>query len=95
MGWTGSPEDGVGAASQSLSRDLTMSSEFELLQQFVPELQMLRLPGSERRLTLDGSELGEGRRQHVQGAGALRLEIIARGRAAHVEKRKRVGEGRW
>ena len=80
MGWTGSPEDGVGAASQSLSRDLTMSSEFELLQQFVPELQTLRLPGSERRLALDGTEtrLSEGRRQHVQGAGALRLEIIAR-----------------
>eukprot|EP01043_Picozoa_sp_COSAG02_P074654 COSAG02_NODE_15045_length_1210_cov_1.150315_1_plen_136_part_00 len=78
MGWTSSPEDGIGAASQSLSRDLTMSSEYELLQQFVPELQMLRLPGSKRQVALDNIKLREGLRQYVQAAGALRLEIIAK-----------------
>ena len=78
MGWTSSPEDGIGAASQSLARDLTMSSEYELLQQFVPELQMLRLPGSQHRLSLDDTKVREGRWQHVQAAGALRIEILAR-----------------
>ena len=43
MGWTSSPQDGIGAASQSLARDLSLSSEYELLQQFVPELQGLRV----------------------------------------------------
>jgi len=33
-------------ASQSLARDLTLSEDYELLQQFVPELQVLRLPST-------------------------------------------------
>ena len=41
VGWIGGTP-----ASQSLARDLTLSSDYELLQQFVPELQGLRLPAS-------------------------------------------------
>ena len=76
MGWTGSPEDGVGAASQSLTRDLSLSRDYELLQQFVPEFKRLRLPGSEQHLELSGSGGGPAA-VVVKGNGALRLEIVA------------------
>jgi len=41
VGWIGGTP-----ASQSLARDLTLSEDYELLQQFVPELQVLRIPSS-------------------------------------------------
>eukprot|EP01052_Picozoa_sp_SAG31_P082151 SAG31_NODE_42150_length_273_cov_0.551724_1_plen_62_part_01 len=41
-GWIG----GGAPASQSLSRDLTLSSDYELLQQFVPEYKILRQPAT-------------------------------------------------
>ena len=41
VGWIGGTP-----ASQSLARDLSLSPTYELLQQFVPELQSLRLPGT-------------------------------------------------
>jgi hypothetical protein len=42
VGWLGGPN----VASQSLPRDLSLSSSYELLQAFVPELMLLRKPGS-------------------------------------------------
>lgn len=45
IGWIGGF---WGPVSQSLVRGLSLSSDYELLQQFVPELKMLRLPGTER-----------------------------------------------
>jgi hypothetical protein len=69
-------------ASQSLARDLTLSSEYELLQQFVPELQMLRIPGSRQdaRLTLLPSrrpQQQEQQQQRVEVKGSMQLEVVA------------------
>lgn len=66
VGWIGGTP-----ASQSLARDLSLSSEYELLQAFVPELQMLRIPGSlqESSTTLDGTL-----QPHAEGS--LQLEVL-------------------
>ena len=76
MGWTGSPIDGIGVASQSLARDLSLSPSYELLQAFVPELQALRIAGSERHLQcLSGKT-----KRPAEGCwakGSLRIEIVA------------------
>lgn len=82
VGWTGSPIDNIGAASQSLARDLTMSDSHELLQQFVPELQGLRIAGSEQHATLHSGTMSvlDQPQSHVamqKLKGALRLEIVA------------------
>jgi len=44
-------------AMQSLGRDLTLSKDYELLQQFIPELKMLRKPGSYTRHELVGDDV--------------------------------------
>ena len=47
VGWIqDDPRDKNVAASQSLSRDLSLSADYELLQQFVPEYKMLRQPAT-------------------------------------------------
>lgn len=72
IGWIG----GGAPASQSLARDLTLSDDYELLQQFVPELQVLRLPSTERRTRVPvGSAAAEV--PHTANGGSLRTEIVA------------------
>jgi sucrose-6-phosphate hydrolase SacC (GH32 family) len=47
IGWVqDDPRDQDVAASQSLSRDLSLSDDYELLQAFVPEYQQLRQPAT-------------------------------------------------
>ena len=75
VGWIGTKNvEKPGPASQSLARDLTLFEGGQpaskvLLQQFVPELQGLRVPGSVVRL-------GGGTGRTV-GTGWLRTEVVA------------------
>ena len=62
IGWIG----GGSPASQSLARDLSLSNDYELLQQFVPELKSLRIAGSKR-------ETSSG----LATNGSLQMEIYA------------------
>ena len=73
-----------GAASQSLSRDLTMSAQSELLQQFVPELQGLRIVGSKQEAhRMHIERRGSGTAAPVAAAavaivgGSMQLEVVA------------------
>lgn len=66
IGWIG----GGSPASQSLSRDLTLSADYELLQQFVPEYQVLRQPA-----TFEETALTPETKLH--SAGSLQLEVVA------------------
>jgi sucrose-6-phosphate hydrolase SacC (GH32 family) len=68
LGWIG----GQSPASQSLARDLSLSSDYELLQEFVPELQMLRLAGTHRQLA--PAPTGE---WVPHANGSLQLELVA------------------
>eukprot|EP00040_Diaphanoeca_grandis_P043581 m.9702 g.9702 ORF g.9702 m.9702 type:complete len:637 (-) comp7875_c0_seq1:107-2017(-) len=65
LGWIG----GGSPASQSLARDLSLSSDYELLQAFVPELKMLRISTTETKVdaAVDGLNL----------VGSLQLEVFA------------------
>eukprot|EP01047_Picozoa_sp_COSAG01_P035633 COSAG01_NODE_2746_length_7150_cov_2.735924_4_plen_738_part_00 len=72
VGWIG----GNSIASQSLARDLSLSPDYELLQQFVPELQKLRKPATHTFHSV-GGDLDVTRPGDVRIAGALQLEIIA------------------
>lgn len=69
IGWIG----GGNPASQSLARDLTLSPNYELLQQFVPELQMLRIPSSHAQIAAVGGTPAVAQRL----AGSLQLEVVA------------------
>ena len=71
IGWIG----GGSVASQSLARDLTLSAEYELLQQFSPELQMLRMPATRTSHSFDGDDAVSVARVRV--AGSLQLEVVA------------------
>eukprot|EP00037_Helgoeca_nana_P037818 m.17890 g.17890 ORF g.17890 m.17890 type:complete len:641 (+) comp9448_c1_seq1:4801-6723(+) len=71
IGWIG----GGSPASQSLARDLTLSAEYELLQQFVPELQMLRIPGSFSTVAVPTPAKAEA--AAVATKGSLQLEVFA------------------
>ena len=71
IGWIG----GGSVASQSLARDLTLSAEYELLQQFSPELQMLRMPATRTSHSFDGDDAASVARVRV--AGSLQLEVVA------------------
>lgn len=71
IGWIG----GGSPASQSLARDLTLSAEYELLQQFVPELQMLRIPGSFSTVAVPTPAKAEA--AAVSTKGSLQLEVFA------------------
>ena len=66
-----SPWHHMHAASQSLARDLSLSSGFELLQQFVPELKVLRIDGSQQTAKLPAA----GGTQTLKGA--LYMEVVA------------------
>ena len=72
VGWIG----GGTTASQSLARNLTLSPDYELLPQFVPELKMLRLPGTAKFTdsSNDGPAAVTGAVPH--SAGSLRAEIV-------------------
>jgi hypothetical protein len=71
LGWIGGTP-----ASQSLARDLTLSADYELLQQFVPELQVLRLPASLETATIAEDDNETGTVSHSR-AGSLQLELVA------------------
>ena len=67
-GWTG--------ASQSLARDLSLSSTYELLQAFVPELEGLRVPASLTTTDFIGTD--ETAKVGIPHAGgSLQLEVVA------------------
>jgi hypothetical protein len=63
IGWANGPPE----TSQSLARDLSLSPSYELLQQFVPELQTLRIAPP----LLHSSTIGQAL------PGALQLELVA------------------
>ena len=66
-------------AAQSLARDLSLSPDYELLQQFVPELKVLRLPGTRRYTTTAAAETTAATAvvPHSSNGGSLRTEIVA------------------
>ena len=70
LGWIGGSLDG----SQSLARDLSLSSDYELLQAFVPELQVLRQPTTYRLTSVvsDNTAMSVPHR-----TGSLQLELVA------------------
>lgn len=71
LGWIG----GTTPASQSLARDLTLSADYELLQAFVPELQVLRQPTS-----LETTAVAEDDNRTAvshSSVGSLQLEVVA------------------
>jgi len=72
IGWIG----GGSPASQSLARDLSLSQSYELLQAFVPELQVLREPSTFQTTDFIGSDetLAVG---IPHAAGSLQLEVVA------------------
>ena len=70
VGWIGGTP-----ASQSLSRDLTLSAEYELLQQFVPEYESLRMPGTYEATDVGAAEMVAA--EIVHSTGSLQMEIVA------------------
>lgn len=66
------PWHGMFVASQSLARDLSLSPQYELLQQFVPELEDLRIADTEQTGRLSETVRAKSLK------GALQLEVIAR-----------------
>jgi sucrose-6-phosphate hydrolase SacC (GH32 family) len=80
LGWIGSASrDIYRPASQSLARDLTLSADYELLQQFVPELKVLRTPTSHTLHYFDGSGNDDGSSvpADVKIGGSQQLEVVA------------------
>lgn len=76
VGWIqDDPRDQDVAASQSLARDLTLSAGYELLQQFVPELQMLRQPTTFEQTAVAAGDGSSSVTTH--SAGSMQLEIVA------------------
>ena len=74
VGWIGGTP-----ASQSLARDLSLSSKYELLQAFVPELQTLRIPNTFVSLASESGS-GSGFALDINSAGAKTTfftEIVA------------------
>jgi hypothetical protein len=77
LGWLGYG-GGKDTAMQSLGRDLSLSKDYELLQQFVPELKMLRIPGSYTRSEFDGDQKdGRPVHQSLKVAGSPLAEVVA------------------
>ena len=75
LGWIG----GGSPASQSLARDLTLSADYELLQAFVPELEVLRIPATHTQHDFDGNAEPTAA-EHVsavQITGSQQLEVVA------------------
>jgi sucrose-6-phosphate hydrolase SacC (GH32 family) len=76
VGWVqDDPRDPNVAASQSLSRDLSLSADYELLQQFVPEYQALRRPATFEETTVAAVDGGGPVTAH--SAGSMQIEIVA------------------
>jgi hypothetical protein len=73
----GSVDFGARSHRQSLARDLSLSSDYELLQQFVPELKMLRLPGTDRHTAATATTSAAAMAPHSGKGGSLRTEIVA------------------
>ena len=79
--WLGRPADWftdwiVGTpASQSLSRALSLSENYELLQEFVPEYNQLRQPATVEQTTITPEMTAAG--EIVHSSGSLRMELIA------------------
>lgn len=72
VGWIG----GGSPASQSLARDLSLSSTYELLQAFVPELEVLRMPASFATTDFVGTD--ETAKVGIPHAdGSMQLEVVA------------------
>ena len=79
VGWLGYA-GGKDIAMQSLGRDLTLSKDYELLQQFVPELKMLRIVSSYTHHTVDGDQndsTGRAARKEVSVPGSALMEVVA------------------
>ena len=78
LGWIG----GGAPASQSLARDLTLSKDYELLQAFVPELKVLRIPSSRTWHEFDGdaksTDDGTRHPSAVEISGSQQLEVVAK-----------------
>jgi hypothetical protein len=68
---------GARSHRQSLARDLSLSSDYELLQQFAPELKMLRLPGTDRHTAATATTSAAAMAPHSGKGGSLRTEIVA------------------
>lgn len=85
IGWVGNTP-----ASQSLPRDLSFSDEGALLQQFVEELQMLRIPSSHVEAELashedrSGDEVIVSEGQQLEVFAVLRSSLTSRGAQAAV-----------
>ena len=76
VGWVqDDPRDKNVAASQSLSRDLSLSAEYELLQQFVPEYKILRQPATFEQTPVRAQ--GGISLVTAHSAGSLQIEIVA------------------
>jgi sucrose-6-phosphate hydrolase SacC (GH32 family) len=75
LGWIG----GGSPASQSLARDLSLSTDYELLQAFVPELRVLRMPSSHTSHEFDGDASAADTRHPsaVRIGGSQQLEVVA------------------
>jgi sucrose-6-phosphate hydrolase SacC (GH32 family) len=79
IGWvgplTGSPVGFVGSpASQSLSRELSLSENYELLQQFIPEYQQLRQPATFEQTTVTRETAAA---EIIHSRGSLQMELVA------------------
>lgn len=73
VGWIGGTP-----ASQSLSRDLTLSKDYELLQQFVPEYQTLRKPATFEQTAVTATDEETATSTAVaHSAGSLQMEVVA------------------
>lgn len=74
LGWISRCNGGLchdAFASQSLPRDVSLSSEYELLQKFVPELQLLRKSGTYRSVS------GSSGSRSALIASSMQLEVVA------------------
>ena len=83
VGWIG----GGQAASQSLGRELSLSSDYELLQQFVPELKCLRkdlgTTGLQTELTAN-FQLSKNENEMEQGLFGVDVACSEDGRCARI-----------
>ena len=87
IGWVqDDPRDQDVAASQSLSRDLSLSDDYELLQAFVPEYQQLRQPATFEQTSVVAEAASSSRSSSssssstvvtAHSVGSMQIEILA------------------
>ena len=87
IGWVqDDPRDQDVAASQSLSRDLSLSDDYELLQAFVPEYQQLRQPATFEQTSVVAEADSSSRSSSssssstvvtAHSVGSMQIEILA------------------